>query len=574
MAKVTIQTADGHYLTAEDGGGDEGQFVGPRPRGLINARGTDFALGAWQEFTIVPGVAPDTFGLYVEDQGRRRWVSAQPDGTLIANRQRPDDYVPNAWELFTIERFENGRFAWKTAHGQYVHAEDGGGGRVIANKDAAWAHEQFTASHPIDQGGGTVAGAIEGQLRILKKSFADATGPRKVTFCSWFPALRIWRDNRDAARLQLDSIVAAGWQGIRVFTAVGGWDDFWNDREVAPVRFRKWRNWHDESDRVVEAWSDYEDVVEDFFRACHERHLKLFLTTGDLQVLMPQHQQRLQHADQIARLVNAVSPEVVAFYEVVNEAFQNGFADEDPAPAREIARRFTQQCPDPLTVLSSSAGDPEEPASLFRWSDGADVCTIHGTRWPIENALERAFSLVYWGAGQERFFPKPFLQGEPTGPNGSGSEVFQVVNDRDYLLALYATHVMTGQATVFFNGPSVRYREPLDATWGFRELPALLAFLPEDIGQWPFISHGNKSTVPISAVRFADAGSGPARLDQVWNDRGIVAVVHGGSGTWELFSRRRMRWRMLSGDGQVLDGSDELPSVPASVRARIIIGEF
>jgi hypothetical protein len=50
-------------------------------------------------------------------------------------------------------------------------------------------------------------------------------------------------------------------------------------------------------------------------------------------------------------------------------------------------------------------------------------------------------------------------------------------------------HALTGQASVYFNGPAVRSHAPLESTWGFTQLPALFAHqLPEDLVVW---EHGS-----------------------------------------------------------------------------------
>src|SRR3954471_6220282 len=58
--------------------------------------------------------------------------------------------------------------------------------------------------------------SLNGALRIARADsrayFADDTGPRRVLFTSWFPALRIWRDSQPEAEAVLDQIAAAGYQ--------------------------------------------------------------------------------------------------------------------------------------------------------------------------------------------------------------------------------------------------------------------------------------------------------------------------------------------------------------------------
>lgn len=422
------------------------------------------------------------------------------------------------------------------------------------------------APPPWRQTAPTVTRPLVGQLRLYGKSYGDDSGPRRVLFCSWFPALRIYRDDPAAAQAQLDRIAAAGWQGVRIFTAVGR-RPFWAGREVVPITVTQ------EDGSVDVGWPDYDDVVFNFFADCWTRGLRLHLTTGDTQIMLPRREDKIAHAQRIAGLVNGVSPQLVALHENVNEGFQNGYPEDDMNLHAAVSDAFNVICPIPLCGNSAGFGDPEDPAVLDRLSVGADVAIVHGTRAPADVAAARAFGLVYW-EGDPHHYPKPFWQGEPTGPDGSSPEVYIPTNNPEQCLAIYASQQMTGQASNFFNGPAVRYFEPLDVTWGFTELPALMANIPEDVGQWPHVSHGNKSSTPIGAVRFADAGSGPARVDQVWNDEQIVCIVHGGSGAWELVQRRAMAWRMFDGHGLVAEGSGAFPPLDASMKARLIVGVF
>jgi hypothetical protein len=92
------------------------------------------------------------------------------------------------------------------------------------------------------------------------------------------------------------------------------------------------------------------------------------------------------------------------------------------------------------------------------------------------------------------------VQDEPTGPNGSPPHseytrlVYQPVDNPDALFAIYTLHVLTGQASTYFNDPALVSREPLHSTWGFQELPRLWRELaiPEDLGQG-HVAHGGRS---------------------------------------------------------------------------------
>lgn len=433
---------------------------------------------------------------------------------------------------------------------------------------------------PVGHGAGRAqvpsAHALEGPLRADGRAYADASGPRTVFFCSWFPALRIWRDDRAAATRELDVIAAAGWQGIRVFTAVGGWQPYWDGREVAPVTFRKQLEGGRFGDQVA-AWPDYDDQLRTFLAAVRARGLRLHLATGDAQMIFPGSEAERAFHQRVARLVRAGGgPDVVALYEVWNEGWQNNALEGSPealAHARRILDEVRAIAPGVLTAISAAPPGSGDEGAV--WADGADVTIVHGTREPPSRALADAFDLVHH-SGAVRPLAKPIWQGEPTGPDGERPEVYLPTNDPALLLALFTVHQMTGQASVFFNGPGLRYSEPLSRTWGFRELPALLALLPRDVGTWKHLTAGRSTAGPLVALQYAgDGRTGPEGLFQAWSDQGVVAVVHGGTGPWEIEAVRPVRrWRVVGPGGIEHEGSGPFPPMDGALRARVILAEF
>jgi hypothetical protein len=418
---------------------------------------------------------------------------------------------------------------------------------------------------------------LQGQMRAVSSgsrvTFGDDSGPRTVNLLHWFPALNIYKYQRDEALLTLDKMAAAGWQGIRILTAVGYWDDFWHEREVAPATFRT------RGGREVQGWHDYDQLLEGLLRECQSRGLKVELSAGDLQGVFPSGDERegdrnaiRAHCDRVAEIVNRVGQNLIALYEVCNEAWQNGVPDR--SFATELAQRFKRHCPAVLTALSDS-GQTEEPAGLVEWSRGADVVTLHGTR-DRHGAARRAFNVIY--EKPEEIRDKPVWQGEPTGPDGGHPlpAVYLPIDDPDILFSIYAVHLMTGQGSVFINGPGLRHWRPIDSTWGFHELPRLFSeIFPEDIGLWPRVLHGARAESPITADSFADRGEGPERVDMACNDARVVCVAHGGSGPWRIRLRRPVRWTLYSANGREAEGEgQELPNMDASMKCRVIAGEF
>jgi len=332
-----------------------------------------------------------------------------------------------------------------------------------------------------------------GSLRIENKLFRDDAGYRRVFFTSWFPALRILRDDPNEFYRQLDEIVKAGYQGIRIFLAVGGWSDFWDGREVVPITFQKW--WYTgnmlRSDRygdILQSWPNYDVLLSELLDACIARNIRLHITVGDFQIICKDPTIELEFHRKVSSICKQKGgTTVIAFVEATNEFPINRHGSDSPSSIEQMGRVLKIWSDAIPGILTGQGAIPqnEEPASLRLASTHGNVCVVHTTRSPFQMNLKRTFGLVYW-EGDYRGFPKPFWQGEPAGP---GYDSFDPMNDPAALTALYAMHALTGQASNQFAGPSVRSLEPLESVWGFRELPRLFAkHLPEDVATW---EHGN-----------------------------------------------------------------------------------
>lgn len=212
MDKVSFRCNDGiHVLHAEYGGGTEDTY----PKGLINAKREE--VYAEEEFTPRPGED----GRWGFQSATGAWLSAQPDGTLIANRIRPDDFVPTAWEAFVVERKPNGAIALLSDHGRYVCAEGAGGGDVHVDRLAANAWEQLTPSYPFyQQGPNPVPPDAILRVRVEGKFWVTDHGPFRPRFCSMLSILR--RGDAETRDL-LDWVATTGFNGIRVFAGNLTW---------------------------------------------------------------------------------------------------------------------------------------------------------------------------------------------------------------------------------------------------------------------------------------------------------------------------------------------------------------
>lgn len=335
---------------------------------------------------------------------------------------------------------------------------------------------------------------LVGPLRVQDKRFVDDSGYRRVLFASWFTALKTLRDDpREFAR-QLDAIAAAGYQGARVFAAVGGWSDFWDRHEVLPLTFRKW--YYDGNflrtaieGNVVSAWPDYDDTFRALLREFKKRNLYVDLTVGDMQIIVANDREKELG---LARRLSQIAAEeggtaVIALVEGTNEFPINrygGGSDESIEQLGRVLDVWRRAIPGVLTT--EGAVISEEPERLLAGVRYGQVAAVHVSRDPIEMFVKRTFGLTNW-EGNWRFFPVPFWHTEPLGP---GKDSFAAQNDPANLTAAYAMPALLGHATNYFNGPAVRGDGRLESTWGFLELPRILAVLPEDISTWDHASDG------------------------------------------------------------------------------------
>lgn len=512
MVTTTLKSSEGYYVCAESGGGTH--VVADRP-----------AAGPWETWTIEP--QDDGTVSLVAHNGM--YLCAEVDGiTVNANR-----LSSGPWERFTYEVRDDKIVAFKTHHGTWLQAPLGGGAnqRIIqtTNDPGEWEFfESSTKFWEASTPGGVCRRPLVGPLRIESRMFRDDTGFRRIFYCSWFPALRILRDNPTEFWRQLDAIVAAGYQGIRVFLAVGGWDDYWNGREVAPVTFVKWF-WTgnhlrtDEYSYTVEAWPDYDDLLRTLLRACVERKLRLHVTTGDMQIICPDANEEIDLHRRFARIcAEEGGTDVIGLVETTNEFPLNragGDSDESIVQMGRILDVWTETIPGVLVTAMGAIPQNEEPETLYKAATFGTTCAVHVTRDPVSVCLKRTLGLVYW-EGDYRAFPFPYWEGEPAGP---GEDSYQRQDDPANLVAIYAMHALTGQASVRFQGAAVRSFAPLESEWGFTELPALFdQFLPEDIAQW---DHGSNRHGGIEywwkgndfrTVVFADWDPTPPRPIKEW----------------------------------------------------------
>jgi len=112
-----IQTFNGHYLTAQDGGGRISQVI----------RTNATQIQAWEKFTLEDldlGTPVITYGIKTVNG---HYLTAVNGGGRISDVIHSDATQPRGWEEFVFESLGNGWYDIKTVDGHYLTATGGGG---------------------------------------------------------------------------------------------------------------------------------------------------------------------------------------------------------------------------------------------------------------------------------------------------------------------------------------------------------------------------------------------------------------------------------------------------------------
>jgi hypothetical protein len=321
----------------------------------------------------------------------------------------------------------------------------------------------------------TVSRALVGPLRVVHHptsglrthSYADDTGPRRVLFCSWFCALRDWRDNQSAAGGVLDRVVTAGYQGIRILRVLGESDTsgYFAGRAVLPE------------------WSI--QALVGFGLACQARGLRLQLSCGRQWGTS----ERMAWETRCAQALQAAGlAQTIALWEGDNEYWQNAPMRDSDEQIAFYGQLFAmvRSTLRPAPLCACGAPPNENPEALYRASTHSDILEKHGMR-DEDRCVKRAFTPNYW-EGDPGHFPLPMWEGEPK-PHVH-PDAFMGTTSQGRIVATLAMNQLVGNAVTFFSGEAVRGRDPSIAP-GFSAVPLLLNSLPEDIATWGHVSGGN-----------------------------------------------------------------------------------
>ena len=119
---VAVKTANGQYFCAENGGGD-----------MVNA--TRDKIGDWETFEVIAL----NRGYIALKSNNGDYVRVSKDGK---NVYADSDKIGNR-ETFQLIGLKNNKIALKTYDKKYICAEDGGGGKLVANREKIGSWETF-----------------------------------------------------------------------------------------------------------------------------------------------------------------------------------------------------------------------------------------------------------------------------------------------------------------------------------------------------------------------------------------------------------------------------------------------
>lgn len=414
-------------------------------------------------------------------------------------------------------------------------------------------------------GSGSVSGAsmLQGPLSIhvhgsvptqdRTHSFADATGPRRITGCSWFCAARDYREKRSESEATLDAIVSAGYLYVRMFRVLGydrvdpwgpdiGDSGYFYKRGISPV------------------WGI--DATIEFALACRARGLRIQCTAG--------HQwnsdnERMQWERELWVRVQAEGlAETFLLIEGDNEYWQNANghnSDEQIALYGKLAELIAEVL-HPKPFFACGSGQDESPDLVRRSFSHSDVCEIHTSRDP-DKTIKRPFSLWY-NEGNIDAYGLPFVNGEFRPP--IGPDAFMPCAEPGRIVGGLAMVQLTGWAATYFAGEAVRGRSlfnpdmgPLNVmrSEGFADVPRLLSALPQNVADATHVPGGRIWWWLLPDGRFATVA------DELWGPSALV-----------LEPPRPIVHSTIIGPGWTTREGGSRPTLLPGEGGALIVGEF
>lgn len=385
---------------------------------------------------------------------------------------------------------------------------------------------------------------LVGKVRVMPGGYlGDEAGYRRIVLNSDFPLFNLWVNDEAEARRGIAATARAGFHGSRVLHLIAC--DFDDPPTTDPNNY-----WYQRT------------VSKEIARAAMIPALSCMRDHGLRVVLSAGHEYKDKH-DEYAwwdeftgRIRDAGLASMVLWCEALgNEVGVNRpwLSNDTPAamdyakPIQDIIRRN-------LGCLVSNGDFGEERdlpnpdasnfASLCGSSVGADLIDIHPRRHMPESV--RYPHTIWYATHYFNTCKKPISEGEEPGenapwpenrqgqPRNPGGDVYIGCDDPHLLHTRLAIGQMTGQATIYLNGPGVRRFAPLDSTLYFNAIVPSLACLPDDIATWqddrnPSWFNRGKAFVYVGLVAWGQIQR-PPRPVATWEMFDIHGVVERGDG--------------------------------------------
>lgn len=487
--QISIKTNNNrHYWCAEDGGGAEGVSVHGRPQGLAVANREHVDI--WELFTV--RFNPDGRVGFRAYNGA--WLSAQPDGTLVFNRHRPEDFVPESWEAFRIvpgvEHETYGGVAFITDHGTMVVALNEGGGALLHHqRDTPNVGETFYPSTKLVARPSvpTSGGMDKQQLTAGPGGYGTMVGGqyRLVTSIHDGSDLSQWFYNREECKRRAHISRAANFLKKRTWADVDG--PYWEGREDRG----HWPDWPGDRDRSLFPDKYGEQAYVD---GCVE-YLQFHADLG-MCIHIARGTGTSTSWDRMAELWREIIRRAGAHCIGVGEGCNEHDAVIPGTPIERVTRYREHAYADVPLRCNSAIGGMDYFAQLVNkerlqaYNPGATIIPFHGYRgagW--QNKLERDWNVKY------EWHIKLALDGEGVGvgPYVSGTENMHELNGAFFKLRHALMHAC-GYIPTLMSGSGVIPDGPRSQEWGtqvgFNEVCAVRDWIPADSGNFIDVYHG------------------------------------------------------------------------------------
>lgn len=509
MEKTTLQTASGHFVCAEEGGGRE-----------VNATRT--VAAEWETFEVE---RRDNDRIALRTSGGF-YIGTDHSGAVHAKATAVGEW--EEWEAVAGER-DGSTALFQPFFGTYLGAVEGGGDELYADSEAVHDWESFDASAdlinpPVPEPGPGPALRIVGPLRTAGMAIIDSVGqlvkPKILhamfLFSDWV------HDHKDRVRAELEHAVdlPVPYDGIRFCDHLGYYSPPWNGMEIGPFSYRN------RAGGLVDPTPDYYGKLEEFLNVVRSYGLGVHHSRGDLNGLNVN--QIFRHIEDVARVQRNVGLDMILLNEACNEAWQNMPAT---APLVETLKAMCSRMPKETLKASSAAnddygGETEEAAREYL----VDIAYKHGYRGgETGNRLGHIHAFAYETL---KALGVAGWEGEPAGPSEGVT-----VGREDSIEGVCLMGIQMAafsQGATYMSGAGVFGRQPIWIMPGYAEWPRGIELLPHDVMTFDKIMHGG-DTWRGKRIFAVDDRPG-TRCDQRLNtkDGRFIATIYGQPGSHNI----------------------------------------